>query len=222
MYYEAIKSAFRLFPQDPPGKLQPGDYVRIGKNGQTRHYGTLGTLLKLPIEVEQVSHSVEYMSEGVTKSGLLGTVEGVAEAKVSFSSRPGVYIKGKRTALRIRNLQPVLHSLARAAVDWSIWFRIVVEAQVVEHADIVCSTETAGNANVAYDQAGMPVKVNADYGSQLRGLLHLPDVSGTLAFGAIRFIRGLGALGANPLEPFQFRHLDVDDPEDVEASIDDE
>ena len=221
MYYEAVKAAFNLFPMDPPRLLSPGDYVRIGWGGRVLHYGNLGPLLNIAIEQDEASHSIEYFSSGVVRAGASGDAAGLAQARVGFSDKPGLYVRGTRTVLRMRNLEPVLARLAKAAVDWSLRYRIVVETQVVEHADIVCSNSSSADVRVRYDDGGTPISVDADYARQQTGLLHLPDVSGTIAFGAIRYVRGIGALGASAVAPFEYRALDVNNPDDFEADLGD-
>lgn len=221
MYYEAVKAAFNLFPLDPPGNLSLGDYVRIGRGGRVLHYGNLAELLNHPIDSDEASHSIEYFGQGVVKGGAAGDVTGVAQAKVTFSNKPGLYVRGKRTVYRVRNLEPLLDRLARATTGWSIRYRIVVETQVVEHADICCSSSSTADLRVRYDDVGTPVSVDADYARQQTGLLHLPDVTGTIAFGAIRYLPLIGALHGSGRIPFEYRALDVSNPEDFEDDLSD-
>lgn len=222
MYYEAVKSAFNLFPLDPPGKLSLGDYVRIGRGGKVMHYGNLGSLLSTEIEQDKVSHEVEYLSRGVTKGSSSADAGGIAKAKIAFSNEPGLYLRGKRTVYKMRNIEMLLAKLAKAKVDWSLRYRIVMETQVVERADIICSNATSTDMSVGYDDQGLPISVDAEYAKQTNGLLHLPNVSGTIAFGAIRYLPLFGAFGSTSVKPFEYRALDVNDPDDFEENVEDE
>lgn len=221
MYYEAVKAAFNLFPLDPPGNLSLGDYVRIGRGGRVLHFGNLGQLLNHPIEKDETSHSVEYFGEGVVKAGAAGDAVGLAQANVAFSSRPGLYIRGRRTVYRIRNIESLLNRLTRGLPSaWKLRYRIVVETQVVEHADVCCSRTSAADVRVRYDHLGSPVSVDAEYARQQTGLLHLPDVTGTIAFGAIRYLPLIGVLHGNaPRLPFEYGALNVNEPEDWEDDL---
>ncbi|WP_156140998.1 hypothetical protein [Sphingomonas sp. 37zxx] len=222
MYYDAVKAAFDLFPLDPPGNLSIGDYIRIGSGGRVKHYGNLRTLINAEIEEEETAHMLEYFSNGVRKGGVSGNATGVAEASVMFSNQPGIYIRGKRIVRRVKNLHPVLAKLANSTskANWSLFYRIVVETHVVEHADIVCSGQSEADIKVKYDAGGLPLALNADYARQQTGLLHLPDISGTIAFSPIRFVFGM-AFGTNPLAPYQSDVMDVNDPESFADEIDD-
>jgi hypothetical protein len=221
MYYDAVKAAFNLFPLDPPSKLNLGDYVRIGLSGKVLHFGNLGSLLGVEIEYDKISHNVEYLSHAVTKASTSAEATGLAKAKIAFSNEPGLYLRGKRTVFKMRNIELVLAKLAKAHVDWSLRYRIVVETHVVEKADIVCSNSSSADIRVGYNDQGLPVAVDADYAKQVSGLLHLPDVSGTIAFGAIRFSRLLGTLHATSARSFEYRALDVNDSKSFEDNLED-
>lgn len=68
-----------------------------------------------------------------------------------------------------------------------------------------------------YDQLGMPVSIDASAALEHRQLLHLPHVSGTIAFSPVRIVFGM-ALGANARDPkgYIVREMDADDPEEYE------
>jgi hypothetical protein len=222
MYYEAIKAAFNRFPVDPPGSLRPGDYVRIGWGGKLLHLGSLSSLLKTKLDMDIAESELEYLSNGVTKAQAGLSASQIAEAKIGFSNKPGLYIRGKRRVFRLRNIDMILTKLANVDIGWSIRRRIVVETHDVENADIVCSGDSSADIKVRYDPAGTPIAVDSEYARQQRGLLHLPNVSGTIAFGAIFFSRfGIGASrGSGPL--FRSGPLDVNDREVFEESVDDD
>jgi hypothetical protein len=221
MYYEAVKSAFSLFPLDPPGNLSVGDYVRIDSSGRVLHCGNLGTLLGVEIEQDKTSHAIEFLSQGVAKAGVSTEAASLAKAKIAFSNAPGLYLRGKRTVFKMHNFSPILARLAKTKADWSIRYRIVIETHVVEKADIVCANSTSADMSVSYNDQGLPIELDTSYAKQKNGLLHLPNISGTIAFGAIRFWRPIGTFGGAAVRPFEYRVLDVNDTTSFEDNMED-
>lgn len=222
MYYEAIKSAFGCFPLDPPRELIVGDYVRIAFGGKVHHRGNLGKLLGIEIEVDEHVGAIEYMSSSVSKAELAGSAPISAEAKISFSKTPGVYLKGTRRVCRARNLDAMFGVLSKAGVEWSFRNRIVVETHFVENAELYCSGGTAANMKATYGPTGVPVSIDANAALEHRQLLHMPHVTGTIAFSPVRVIFGF-ALGASAGDPkgYVVREMDVNDSDEYESEVED-
>ena len=221
MYYEAIKSAFGCFPLDPPRELVVGDYVRITLNGKVHHRGSLAELLGIKIDIDEHIGDMEYMSNSVYKADLGGSIPMNAEAKINFSRTPGLYLKGSRRVLRARNLDAVLSKLSKASVNWSFLNRVVVETHFVENAELYCSGGTSASIKATYGPNGMPVLIDASAALEQHQLLHLPSVTGTIAFSPIRIIFGR-AFGASAPDPrgYVARQMDVNDPDDYEPEED--
>ena len=221
MYYKAVKSAFGCFPLDPPRKLVVGDYVRIAWGGKVHHRGNLSDLLGIEVECDEHVGDIEYMSASVSKAGVGASVPLTADAKITFSSAPGLYLKGIRRTSRARNLDALYRALSTAGVEWSFRNRIVVETHAVEGAELYCSGASAAEMTATYDQLGMPVSINASAALEHRQLLHMPNVSGTIAFSPVRIVFGV-ALGANAGDPkgYSVREMDADDPDEYEPAVD--
>ena len=223
MYYEAVKSAFGCFPLDPPRKLDVGDYVRISLGGKVHHYGNLEKLLEIAIDFDEHVSEFEYMSSAISKAGIGSSAPTVGEARIRFSSTPGLYLKGTRRVRRARDLDRVFALLSKAKVDWSFRNRIVVETHSVEHAELYCSGGQTAEIQANYRPNGVPVSIDASAALNDRQLLHLPNVTGTIAFSPVRILFGL-TLGANAraLRGYEFREMDVNDPDeyDPDASED--
>lgn len=217
MYYEAVKSAFGCFPLDPPRSLVVGDYVRIALGGRVDHRGNLGKLLETEIEFDEHTAEIEYMSNTVSKAGVSGSAPG-AEAKICFSNKPGLYLKGVRKVRRARNLDALFSALSRAKLDWSFRNRIVVETHFVENAELYCSGGVAADMKATYGPTGVPVTIDANAAVEHNQLLHMPNVTGTIAFSPVRIIFGV-ALPASGRDPkgYVVREMDVTDPDEYEA-----
>lgn len=223
MYYDAVKSAFGCFPLDPPRELEVGDYVRITWGGKVHHRGSLAKLLGLKIDVDEHVSDIEYMSSGVSKGEVGGIAPIKAEARISFSSTPGLYLKGTRRVRRARNLDAVFGVLSKAKIDWSFHNRIVVETHAVEDAELYCSGGQALDMKTTYGANGVPLSIDASAALERRQLLHMPNVTGTIAFSPMRIVFGF-ALGANARDPkgYVVREMDVNDPDECESgSIED-
>jgi len=222
MYYEAIKSAFGCFPLDPPRELIVGDYVRVTWGGKVHHIGNLASLLGIEIETDEHVGAIEYMSSSVSKAGIGVSAPISAEAQISFSKTPGLYLKGTRRVRRARNLDSVFGALSRAQVEWSFRNRIVVETHSVESAELYCSGGTAANMKATYRPNGVPVSIDASAAIEHRQLLHMPNVTGTIAFSPVRVIFGfaLFASAPNP-KGYVVREMDVNDPDEYESEIED-
>lgn len=217
MYYDAVKSAFGCFPLDPPRDLGVGDYVRIAWGGKVHHRGSLAKLLGFEIDVDEHVGDIEYMSSAVTKAEVGGSVPMTAEARISFSSTPGLYLKGTRRVRRARNLDTVFSALSKAKVDWSFLNRIVVETHSVESAEIYCSGGRAADMKAKYGANGMPVSIDASAALEHQQLLHMPNVTGTIAFSPVWLLFGY-ALGASAGggKGYDYGKMDVNNPEDYE------
>lgn len=217
MYYEAVKSAFGCFPLDPPRELVVGDYVRIALGGRVDHRGNLAKLLGIEIEFDEHIAEIEYMSNSVSKAGVSGSAPG-AEAKITFSNKPGLYLKGIRKVRRARNLDVLFSELSKANLDWSFRNRIVVETHGVENAELYCSCGVAADMKATYGQSGVPVTIDANAAIEHSQILHMPNVTGTIAFSPVRIIFGvaLPASGRNP-KGYVVREMDVTDPDEYEA-----
>ena len=188
MYYEAVKSAFGCFPLNPPRKLEVGDYVRITWGGNVHHHGNLGKLLEIEIDVDEHASDIEYMSIAVSKAAIAGSPSIAPQARISFSNTPGLYLKGTRRVHTARNLDAVLSVLSRATVDWSFRNRIVVETHSVEDAELYCSSGQAAEMQASYSENGVPISIDASVALKHQRLLHLPSVTGTIAFSPVRII----------------------------------
>ncbi len=225
MYYEAVEHAFKLFPLDPPRQIHPGEFGRARGHGKLLLYGDLESLLGIKIETDEVSEHLEYFSEGVSKVSTKGVLPAIAQARVSFADRPSLYLRGKRTSVRIRNFQGVLAALSKAGETWNWRNRIIVETMYVENADIVCARSSKAGIDVRYDDSGLALPISFDAGAlqQNEAVLHLPDASGVIAYGAIRLIFGrvFGA-SASTGSPVPFEVLDVTNPDDAIDGPDDE
>ncbi|ESQ82987.1 hypothetical protein [Asticcacaulis benevestitus] len=217
MYYEAVKSAFRCFPLDPPRNLAVGDYVRIALGGRVHHQGNLAKLLGVEIEFDEHIAEIEYMSDTVLKAGMGGSAPGT-EANISFSNAPGLYLKGIRKVRRVRNLDSLFKALSSAKLDWSFHNRIVVETHYVENAELFCSGGTAADMKATYDASGIPVKVDANAAIERHQVLHMPNVTGTIAFSPVRIVFGF-ALPATSRDPkgYVVREMDASDPDEYES-----
>ena len=217
MYYEAVKSAFGCFPLDPPRDLAVGDYVRIASGGRVDHQGNLARLLGIEIEFDEHVAEIEYMSNSVSKAGLGGSAPG-AEANISFSNTPGLYLKGIRKVRRARNLDSLFKALSSAKLDWSFRNRIVVETHYVENAELFCSDGASADMKATYDSSGIPVKVDANAAIERHKILHMPNVTGTIAFSPVRIVFGF-ALPASARDPkgYVVREMDASDPDEYES-----
>lgn len=218
MYYDAVKSAFGCFPLDPPRDLSVGDYVRITWGGKVHHRGNLAKLLGVEIDVDEHVGDIEYMSSAVTKAEIGGSIPMTAEARISFSSTPGLYLKGTRRVRRARNLDTVFGALSKAEVEWSFLNRIVVETHSVEGAEVYCSGGRAADMKATYGANGIPVSIDANAALEHQQLLHMPNVTGTIAFSPVRIIFGF-ALAANARDPkgYVVREMDVNDSDEYES-----
>jgi len=154
----------------------------------------------------------EGMAEEMGGSAPIGT-----EAKISFSNTPGLYLKGTRRVRSARNLDAVFGALSKAEVDWSFRNRIVVETHFVENAELYCSGGTAADMKATYAPNGAAVSIDASAALEHRHLLHMPSVTGTIAFSPVRIIFGF-ALPASPRDPkgYVVREMDVNDPDEYE------
>lgn len=221
MYYDAIKSAFGCFPLEPPRALDIGAYVRITWGGRVHHYGNLSELLEVPIEFDEHVGDIEFLSSAVSKGGVGTSLHGSGEAKISFSNKPGIYLKGTRRVRRAKNLDSIYNSLSKADVDWSFRNRIVVETHSVENAELFCSGGIATDMKAMYGSDGAPVSFDADAAIEQNSLLHLPSVTGTIAFSPVRIVFGhvLGATSGDS-EGYVVREMDVKDPDEFDPEGD--
>jgi hypothetical protein len=220
IYYEAVKSAFGCFPLDPPRDLVVGDYVRITWGGKVHHRGSLAKLLGIEIEFDEHASDIEYMSNSVSKAELGGSAPLGVEAKISFSSTPGLYLKGTRRVRRARNLDAVFGALSKAQVDWSFRNRIVIETHFVDGAELYCSGGTRSDLKATYGPNGAVVSIDAGAALEHRHLLHMPNVTGTIAFSPVRLVFGF-ALPASARDPkgYVVREMDVNDPDEYEPDV---
>lgn len=217
MYYDAVKAAFGCFPLDPPGHLVVGDYVRITWGGKVHQLGNLEKLLGIEIEFDENSSDIEYMSNSVSKAGLSGSAPVGAEAKISFSNTPGLYLKGTRRVRRARNLDAVFGAVSRAQVEWSFRNRIVVETHFVDGAELYCSGGTTAEMKATYGPNGGVVSIDAGAALEHRSLLHMPNVTGTIAFSPVRLVFGFALPASSPdRRGYVGRELDVNDPDEYE------
>lgn len=219
MYYDAVKSAFGCFPLYPPQDLGVGDYVRITWGGKVHHRGNLANLLRIEIDVDEHVGDIEYMSGAVTKAEVSGSVPMTAEAKICFSSTPGLYLKGTWRVRRARNLDKVFGALSKAKVDWNFLNRIVVETHSVESAELYCSGGRAADIKATYGANGVPVSLDASAALEHQRLLHMPNVTGTIAFSPVWLLFGF-ALGASAGDGkgYDFGKMDVNNLEDYEPA----
>jgi hypothetical protein len=219
MYYEAVKSAFGCFPLEPPRELVIGDYVRITWGGRVLHLGNLRALLDLEVEWDEHVGDLEYWSRSVMKAetGAKSAPLG-AEAKIMFSHTPGLYLKGTRRVRRARNLDTVYRRLAEADVKWSFLNRIVIETHFVEDAELYCSGGEAAELKATYSPAGTVMSIDAGAALDHHRIVHLPHVTGTIAFSPVRLIFGR-ALAATEGDPrgYDVEEMDVNDPGAYEA-----
>lgn len=219
MFFDAVRAAFQRFPVDPPGPLNPGDIVRIGWGGKLLHLNSLASLLKTRLEEDIAEAEIEFMSNGLRKAKAgVNATEG-AEATIGFSNAPGIYIRGRRRVRRLKNIDIILSKIVKKKLGWSLRRRIVVETHEVNDADIICSSSASSDIKVRYDAAGTPVAVDGNYARQQQGVLYLPKVTGTIAFGAIFMLPwGFGASD----QSIRWGHLDPNDLQNFEESFDDE
>lgn len=217
MYYDSVKSAFGCFPLDPPGGLGVGDYVRITLGGKVRQLGSLAELLGVEIEFDEHVGDIEYMSSAITKATIGGSVPMTAEARIIFSNTPGLYLKGTRRVRRARNLDTVFRALSKAKVDWSFLNRIVVETHSVEGAEIYCSGGRAADMRATYGANGVPVSLDASAALEHQRLLHMPNVTGTIAFSPVWLLFGFALqASAGDGKGYDFGKMDVNNPDDYE------
>ena len=185
--------------------------------GKVRHRGSLAKLLGVEIEVDEHVSDVEYMSSAVTKAELGGSVPMTAKARISFSSTPGLYLKGTRRVHSARNLDTVFGALSKANVDWSFLNRIVVETHSVENAEIYCSGGQAAYMKATYGANGVPVSLDASAALEHQQLLHIPNVTGTIAFSPVWLLFGFALRASSGGgKEYDFGRMDVNNPEDYE------
>ena len=211
MYYEAIKAAFGSFPLDPPRKLRVGDIVRISHGGSVTHYDSLDKLLGIDIATSTTRHEVEFLSSGATKAQVRGRSIDVA-ARIRLEGARGVYICGPRTVTTLQSVRDVVAALHEEiktnGLEWRLSYRVVIETQAVSSAEIVCSGSSIADFVVQYGARGIGLSVSGVRGT--KGLLHLPNVSGTIAFRPIRYVFGI-PLGGAPAREYEYQEMDAND-----------
>ena len=171
----------------------------------------------MQIETDEHVGTIEYMSRSVAKAEMRGSMPIGAEAKISFANSPGLYLKGNRRVRRARNLETVFGTLSKSGVEWSFRNRVVVETHFVENAELYCSGDAAADMKATYGPNGIPVSIDASAALERHQLLHMPNVTGTIAFSPVRIIFGF-ALPASARDPkgFVVREMDVNDPDEYE------
>jgi len=216
---QTIRKVLDRFPFDPPGELEPGHYVRISRN-ETHIYGHLKDILGPVIKVQRDDQSIEFLGGSAVKvsagaSAVLTTPIPFSSLRsdITFGAEDGLVIVGTRQTLRITNLDELFRTLAQAQIDWSVRNRIVIECQRVENATIICSNKSGNQIAVDYD-AGKLVKVSAGGTNASNGFLHMPGMTGTIAFAAMRYIRFLNMPFGGGGPAYEARDLD---PQDADA-----
>jgi len=186
-------------------------------------YGNLRCLLSTTIDCETTETQLEYLSKSVTKQKLAIGVEQNGRAEIRFGKAPGLYIAGRRSVQRIQNLHAILQELTSTDIKWNYAYRIVTEVHTLQNAELFCSDGGEASLEVAYEPNGLPVVASGQLQTTRTNIEHYPRVTGTIAFGAVRYIRLLSQfIGALDVPDFEFRDADPYVREEYEDELNDE